>query len=169
MLHVPQSCRLRAIASVARWNRLAAGLDEHALAEEGRSKLLLALVPGGTGVGDDVSKRIELWERSEFEALLQRCEQQKLLSQKHKKRKRQPQRDDPAGRRDRARRTAAAGACRKATSGLVSSMVESEDRQWASKLILNSDLSSGICVPPNHVLEVRNAGNGFDRPFAGLR
>ena len=42
------------------------------------------------------------WEQSEFETLLQRLEQNKLLNHKHRKRKRQPQRDDPAGRGDRA-------------------------------------------------------------------
>ena len=78
------------IAIVARcWSGLAEGTDEYALVEEGRSKLLLASVPGGTAAADEVSKRIELWERSEFEALLQRCEQQELLNQNHRKRKRQ--------------------------------------------------------------------------------
>ena len=93
----------------------------------------------------------------------------KLLNQKHKKRKRRPQQE---GRGDRARRTAAAGAYGKATSRLVSSMMEksdSEDRQWASKLIPNSDFSSGIYVLPKHESEVCDARNGFDRPFAGLR
>ena len=51
--------------------------------------------------GDEGSKRIELWERSEFEALLRRCEQ-KLGTKKYKKRKHQPPRDDAAGRGDRA-------------------------------------------------------------------
>ena len=47
MLHVPQTCRLRMIALFARcWKGLAAGLDECGL---------------GTGAGDEVSKRIELW------------------------------------------------------------------------------------------------------------
>ena len=71
-------------------------------------------MPGITGAGVEVSKRIELWERSEFEALLQRCEQQQLLNQKHEKCKRQPQHDDAAGRGARGvrlrRMTSAEGA-----------------------------------------------------------
>ena len=100
MLHVPQSRRLRMIAVVARcWNGLATGLDEYALA--GRSNLLLVSVPAETAAADEVSKRVEFCERSEFEALLHRCEQQKLLNQKNRERKRQPQRVDPAGKGDR--------------------------------------------------------------------
>ena len=125
----------------------------YALAEEGRSELLLS--------ADEVSKRIVLWERSEFDALLQRCEQQKLLNQKHWKRKRQPQRDDAAGGRECAR----AGAQRKATSGLVSSMMkmtDAEGRQPAGKLSPNSNLNTGIHVPPNHESEVHGPGTGLD-------
>ena len=88
------------IAVVARcWNGLATGSDEYALA--GRSNLLLVSVPAETAAADEVSKRVEFCERSEFEALLQRCEQQKLLNQKHRKRKRQYQRVDPVGKGDR--------------------------------------------------------------------
>ena len=125
-------------------------MDENALAEEGHSKLLLASVRSGTGAADEVSKahRSSGSSRS-LRLCCSAASRQRLLNQKHRKRKRQPQRDDPAGRGDRARRTAAAGAHQKATSGLVSSMMEmsdAEDRQWASKLVPNSDLDTGINV-----------------------
>ena len=48
-------------------------------------------------------------------------------------------------------------------------MFDAEDRQQASKLIPNSDLNTGICVPPNHEPDVCDPGSGFDHPFAGLR
>ena len=107
---------------------------------------------GETGAAE-VSKRIELRERLEFEVLLQRCEQQKFLKQKNRKRKRQPPRDDVVGKGDRARGIAASGADSKATSDLVSSMMEmtdAEDRHWARKLIRNLGVSTGIHVPPGH-------------------
>ena len=173
MLHVPQSCRLRIIAVVARcWNGLAAAWMSMPWHRKAPPNSCWPWCQGALERGDEVSKRIELCERSEFEALLGRCEQQEVLNQKHKKRKRQPQRDGPAGRGDRARRTAAAGAHQKSTSGLVSSTMEmsdSEDRQWASMIIPNSDLSSGIYIPPNHEPEVCDPRSGFDHPFSRLR
>ena len=81
----------------------------YALAEEGGSKLFLVAVPGETGAAE-VSKRIELRERLEFEVLLQGCEQQKFLNQKNRKRKRQPPRDDAIGKSDCAGGIPALGA-----------------------------------------------------------
>ena len=61
------------------------------------------------GAADEVSKRIEFWKWSEFEVLLQRRDQQKLLKEKNRKRKRQPPSDDAVGKGNRARGTAAVG------------------------------------------------------------
>ena len=123
-------------------------------------------------MADEVSKRTDPWEQPEFQTLLHFCEQQKLLNPKQRKRKRQPQRDDAAGRGDRARRTAAVGTYQKATSGVVLSMMEmsnAEDRQWASKLIPNLDFNTGIYVHHHHKPEVCDTFNGSDHPYAGLR
>ena len=78
---------------------------------------------------------------------------------------------DPSARGDRARRTAAAGANRKATTGLVSSMLsfnEQDDVRWAQELLPTSNLGpSAHCdsdlAPPPALLE-----STWDRPFSGL-
>ena len=58
---------------------------------------------------------------------------------------------DPSERGDRARRTAAVGAYRKATTGLVSSMLsfnEQDDVRWAQALLPTSNLGpSAHCGP----------------------
>ena len=115
----------------------------------------------GTGVGDEVSKPSSSRQRSDFKALLHRCEQQELLNQKHKKAQ------APASTRrcrwqgERARRTAPAGAFWNATSGLVSSMMEMTDSR-AGKLIPTSGLNSGIHVPLDEESKVCDRGTGFD-------
>ena len=124
ILHVPASCRLRMISVVARcWNGMAQGRDDYAQLEEGRSKLLLSTVPQGLSVATEVQKRFTLWEEQSFETLLQRAEEQLLLKRKSGKRRKTSGPSDPSERGDRARRTAAVGAYRKATTGLVSSML----------------------------------------------
>ena len=70
------------------------------------------------------------------------------MKQKNRKRKCQPGRDDVVSKGDRARRTAATGPCKKASSGLVAPMMEMTDvvdRHWVGKPIPNSGLST---VPP---------------------
>ena len=83
--------------------------------EEGRSKLLLSTVPQGLSVATEVLKRLTLWEEQSFETLLQRAEEQLLLKRKTGKRRKTSGPPDPSERGDRARRTAAVGAYRKAT------------------------------------------------------
>ena len=80
-LHVPQSCRLRKIAIVAGcWNGLAAGVRLG-----GGTPLQTA---AGLGTRRHSASRRSLqarrgsWEQSEFEALLQRLKQLKLVNQK---------------------------------------------------------------------------------------
>ena len=117
---------------------MARGNDDFALPEEGRSKLLLSSVPPGLGTAAEVAKRLTLSEESRFEDLLQRAEEQILILRKAGKRKKRDAQPDPLARADRARRTAAVGAYRKATTGLVSSMLsfeEQEDLTWAKELL----------------------------------
>ena len=144
ILHVPASCRLRMISAVARcWNGMAQGRDDYAQLEEGRSKLLLSTVPQGLSVATEVLKRLTLWEEQSFETLLQLAEEQLLLKRKAGKRRKSSGPSDPSERGDRARRTAAVGAYRKATTGLVSSMLsfnEQEDVRWAQELLPTSNL-----------------------------
>ena len=172
ILHVPASCRLRMISVVAQcWNGMAQGRDDYAQLEEGRSKLLLSTVPQGLSVASEVQKRLTLWEERSFEALLQRAEEQLLLKRKAGKRRKTSGPSDPSERGDRARRTAAVGAYRKATTGLVSSMLsftEQEDTRWAQELLPTSNLGSAAhcdhhLVPPPALPE-----STWDRPFSGL-
>ena len=122
LLHTPSSCRLRMIATTAQcWN-------DFALLEEGRSKLLLASVPSGLGTATEVAKRLTLWEESRFEDLLRHAEEQLLTHRKSGKRKKRDAQPDPLTRADRARRKAAVGAYRKATTGLVSSMLSFQEK-----------------------------------------
>ena len=74
-------------------------------------------------MASEVQKRLTLWEERSFEALLQRAEEQLLLKRKAGRRRKTSGPSDPSERGDRARRTAAVGAYRKATTGLVSSML----------------------------------------------
>ena len=110
------------------WNGMAQGRDDYAQLEEGRSKLLLSTVPQGLSVASEVQKRLTLWEERSFETLLQRAEEQLLLKRKAGKRKPDGP-SDPSERGDRARRTAAVGAYRKATTGLVSSMLSFTEQE----------------------------------------
>ena len=82
---VPQSCRLR--VRYRRGRPIEAFFWRQCLGETGAA---------------EVSKRIEVRKRLEFEVLLQRCEHQKFLNQKNRKRQRQPPRDDAIGKGDRA-------------------------------------------------------------------
>ena len=152
ILHVPASCRLRMISVVAQcWNGMAQGRDDYAQLEEGRSKLLLSTVPQGLSVASEVQKRLTLWEERSFETLLQRAEEQFLLKRKAGKRRKTGGLPDPSERGNRARRTAAVGAYRKATAGLVSSMLsfsEQEDTRWAQELLPTSELGSAAHCDP---------------------
>ena len=172
ILHVPASCRLRMISVVAQcWNGMAQGRDDYAQLEEGRSKLLLSTVPQGLSVATEVQKRLTLWEERSFEALLQRAEEQFLLKRKAGKRRKTSGPSDPSERGDRARRTAAAGAYRKATTGLVSSMLsfnEQEDTRWAQELLPTSELGSAAHCDPQLAPPPALPESTWDRPFSGL-
>ena len=97
--------------------------------EEGRSKVLLASVPAGLGAAEEVAKRLTLWEERRFVDLLRRPQEHLLVSRKAGKRRQRDGQLDPLARADRARRTAAFGAYRKATTGLVSSMLSFEENE----------------------------------------
>ena len=172
ILHVPASCRLRMICVVARcWNGMAQGRDDYAQLEEGRSKLLLSTVPQGLSVATEVQKRLTLWEEQNFETLLQRAEEQLLLKRKAGKRRKSSGLSDPSKRGDRARRTAAVGAYRKATTGLVSSMLpfnEQEDMRWAQELLPTSDLGPSAHCDPHLAPPPALPESTWDRPFSGM-
>ena len=172
ILHVPASCRLRMISVVAQcWHGMAQGRDDYAQLEEGRSKLLLSTVPQGLSVASEVQKRLTLWEERSFEVLLQRAEEQFLLNRKAGKRRKTNGPSDPSERGDRARRTAAVGAYRKATTGLVSSMLsfpEEEDKRWAQELLPISELGSAAHSDPHLAPPPALPESTWDRPFSGL-
>ena len=172
VLHVPASCRLRMISVVAQcWNGMAQGRDDYAQLEEGRSKLLLSSVPMGLSAATEILKRLTLWEERRFEALLQRAEEQLLLKRKTGKRHKNGGPSDPTARGDRARRTATVGAYRKATTGLVSSMLsfdEQEDTRWAQELLPTSDLGAPAHSDPNLAPPPAPPVSTWDRPFSGL-
>ena len=99
---------------------------------------MLAPVPPILGVAAEVAKRLTLWEERRFEDLLRRAEEHLLLKQRGSQ-------NDTLARADRARRTAAVGAHRKATTLLVSSMLsfeESDDLSWAKELLPTSSLGA---------------------------
>ena len=172
ILHVPASSRLRMISVVAQcWNGMAQGRDDYAQLEEGRSKLLLSTVPQGLSVATEVQKRLTLWEERSFETLLQRAEEQLLLKRKAGKRRKSSGPSDPSERGDRARRTAAVGAYRKATTGLVSSMLsfnEQEDTRWAQELLPTSNLGPAAHCDPQLAPPPALPESTWDRPFSGL-
>ena len=103
-------------------------------------------VPPGVSAADEVSARLGLWEAGTFEALLQRSEQHLIIAGRRRTRGRASRRmtlTDPAEKSSRAKRMAADGAYRKATSSLVSEMMPStseEDTTWADKLLPRSSL-----------------------------
>ena len=172
VLHVPASCRLRMISAVAQcWNGMAQGRDDYAQLEEGRSKLLLSPVPQGLSVATEILKRLTLWEERRFETLLQRAEEQLLLKRKSSKRHKNGGPPDPSARGHRARRTAAVGAYRKATTGLVSSMLsfdEQEDVRWAQELLPTSNLGAPALSDPNLALPSCTAGKHLGQALLGL-
>ena len=84
--------------------------------------------------------------------MLQRAEEQLLLKRKSGKRHKTSGLPDPSVRGDRARRTAAVGAYRKAKNGLVSSMLsfdEHEGVRWAQELLPTSGLGTLAHSDPN--------------------
>ena len=168
----PSSRRLRMIAAAAQcWQGMVRGSDDFSLLEEGRSKLLLASVPPGLGTAAEVAKRLTLWEECRFEDLLRRAEEQLFIHRKAGKRKKGDAQPDPPARADRARRTAAVGAYRKATTGLVSSMLsfeEKEDLARARELFPTSSLKGQAYSDPVLEPPPPPPGGDWDRPFAGL-
>ena len=126
------------------------GSHSHAAVEEGRSKLLLGAVPVGTSAADEVASRLALWENGEFERLLQRAEQQIIVIRKAANKGRPTAASKQGAKAKRAKRLAADGAYRKATSSLISDMMDfdaSEDVQWATKLLPRSGHPDDALVP----------------------
>ena len=118
--HIPISCRLRTPnIFVCTLLGISAGSNTHAQAEEGRSKLLLGAVPEGTSAADEVSVRLRLWESGSFDALLQRAEQQVIVSKRLRARGPSAKLANRDRKTKKAKRVAAEGAYAKATSGLV--------------------------------------------------
>ena len=91
------------------------------------------------------------------------------MNRKASKRKQRGGQPDPLARADRARRTAAVGAYRKAATGLVSSMLSFSENgalAWAKELLPTSSRSAQaysdllLEPPPPH------PGEDWDRPLA---
>ena len=77
----------------------------------------------------------------------------------------------PLSGADRAKRTAAVGAYRKATTVLVSSMLsfsEQEDTRWAQELLPTSNLGSAAHCDPHLAPPPALPESTWDRPFSGL-
>ena len=128
-------------------------------------------MPQGLSAATEVLKRLTLWEEQRFETLLQRAEEQPLLKRRSGKRHKTGGPPDPSARGDRARRTAAIGAYRKATTGLVSSMLsfnEQEDVRWAQELLPTSNLGPSAHSDPNLAPPPALPESTSDRPFSGL-
>ena len=115
----------------------------------------------GLGTAAEVAKRLTLWEEVRFEDLLRRAEEQHLIHRKAGKRKKRDAQPDPPARADRARRTASVGAYRKATTGLVSSMLSLSRRTSPGPMSFSPPLWRGTSSAPF-------LGEDWDRPFAGL-
>jgi hypothetical protein len=148
MVHIPKSSRKRILDITAKlWHGMALGSDTHALAEEGRSKLLLSSIPQGGSAADEVSARLSLWEQGNFESLVQRIEQQRIVMNKSKGRTKQHFSSD--AQHKRAQRMASEGAYRKATASLVSDMMvfdAGEESTWVQQLLpVSSDRAAALC------------------------
>ena len=157
LLHIPISCRVRVLNIMENTLQgISAGSNTHALAEEGRSKLLLGAVPEGTSAADEVSARLRLWESGSFEALLRRADQQVIVSRRLRARGPSARLADSDRKAKKAKRVAAEGAYAKATSGLVSDMMSfdaTDDLKYANDLLPRSSdpssaFSSQVHVPP---------------------
>ena len=134
---------------------ISAGSSTHALAEEGRSKLLLGAIPEGTSAADEVSARLRLWESGNFEMLLQRGEQQIIVSRRLRARGPSAKLAESDRKSRKAKEVAAEGAHAKATRGLVSEMMNltaTDNLKYANELLPRSSdsssaLSSQVDVP----------------------
>ena len=141
-----------------------------AAGKKGRSKLLLSTVPPGLGTAAEVAKRLTLWEESRFQDLLRRAEERLMILRTAGKRKKRDAQPDLLARAYGARRTAAVGAYRKATTALVSSMISFEEQRTSP------GPKSSFPPPPwerKPAAKRRwnlapNPGEDWDRPFAGL-
>jgi hypothetical protein len=144
LLHIPISCRLRSLNIMENCLQgMCEGSSSHALAEEGRSKLLFGAVPQGVPAADEVAARLRLWEGRRFEQLLQKTEQQVIMAQRLRSRTSASASSlvDLSRKCKKAIRVAAEGAYRKATNGLVSAMMSfsaDEDFKWAGELLPRS-------------------------------
>ena len=177
LLHVPKSCRLRALnVADSCWTGMALGSPSHAIAEEGRSKLVLGAIPQGTAAADEVDARLTLWEAGRLEELLQRAEQQQIVM---KRGRRRPAQASAEMKSQRAVRLCADGAYRKATSSLVSDMMQmskDDDLKWAQQLLpVATDHSQAVSQPaeprpPNpEAAEQAAAFDAEHSPLKGVR
>ena len=89
IIHTPKSCRMRLLRIAQEcFDGIADGSAYWSLLEEGRSKLLLAPLAEGASAPEEVAERSALWESGSLEVLLQRIEQQLIISNKTRHRKR---------------------------------------------------------------------------------
>ena len=108
------------------------GASEFATLEEACAKLLLGQIPKGMHVTQEVRHRIDMWDKRDFEGLLRRAEEQH-----HRRAAERSQRRDADGKasaRYRARRSAQAGAYRRACSGSLPRLQPSVPKMNGSML-----------------------------------
>ena len=115
--------------------------------ELGRAKLLLSPPPRGLHVRSELLKRLDLWGRGDFEALLVRAEAQAEERASNWRGRQSAQ----AGRGKRARRLAREQAFRKGVTtltGSVAALTPADEARWASELLPASARPGGGCARP---------------------
>ena len=124
-----------------------AGSEEWGFLARYRSRLLLAPVPEGVDRNEELKRRLQLWERGNFNALVHRVACQQLEDAHAGSRYHGGEDDERRGRR--ARLHTAAGARSKAVKGLVGGVAPStaaERGQWTAGLIPRSEVVGGPCT-----------------------
>ena len=134
LVHIPVAARekiCRATQDV--WAGMAAGLPGWTAIEEGRTKLLLAGIPSGAHVPQEVLRRADLFLRRSYEELLSRVELQMAGGGRQGRRRKQT----TSHRQEQARRQTAEGAYRKAVQTLTTSVAQltpEQNMEWAVRL-----------------------------------
>ena len=166
ILHVPASCRLRMnqrCGTVLEWHGSGTPTTMPSLTE-GRSKLLLSTVPPGLERGHRGSEASHTFGRSKvLRRFLQRAEQASGANP--------VVRLTPLSEATARDAQQLVGAYRKATTGLVSSMLsfnEQEGVRWAQELLPTSNLGSSAHCGPHLAPPPALPESTWDRPFSGL-
>ena len=131
------------------------GIEAYAKLEEASSKLLLGHIPKGSNVAHEVRQRLAHWAQQDFEALLARAEDQARRRAAQPVQSRAVDRSEAA--RGQARRSARAGAYRKAVQRLTTSVATfspREELRWAQELLPDRAREPRPRQPPPEALGV---------------